>query len=110
MPDIAAARPVSGAPIESAWGQQVHDQLEGLQSGVATLAGITNTSTVTIAVTFPRPYVAPPVIALITGSVVVHPAYSNLTATGVTLTARRTDGAAGATTQPIYWIAVGTPA
>jgi hypothetical protein len=29
MPDIAAARPVAGQPIETAWGQNVHDAVEG---------------------------------------------------------------------------------
>jgi hypothetical protein len=30
MPDITAARPTAGAPIESAWGGQVHDALESI--------------------------------------------------------------------------------
>lgn len=29
MTDIAAARPVAGQPIETAWGQNVHDAIEG---------------------------------------------------------------------------------
>jgi len=30
MPEITAARPVDGSPIETPWGQQVHDHIEFL--------------------------------------------------------------------------------
>lgn len=30
MPDIPATRPVAGAPIETAWGQQIHDAIESV--------------------------------------------------------------------------------
>lgn len=30
MPDIASARPVAGQPIETAWGQQMHDAVEAM--------------------------------------------------------------------------------
>lgn len=31
MPDIAAARPTAGGPVETSWGQQMHDAVETLK-------------------------------------------------------------------------------
>ena len=59
MPDITAARPVSGAPTESAWGQQVHDLIEsggvlarGEFTGPVTIGGLTEAAA-TVVVTAP---------------------------------------------------------
>ena len=40
MPDITAARPVAGAPIETLWGQQAHDLIESV-FGARTVNGPT---------------------------------------------------------------------
>jgi len=43
MPDITAARPVAGQPIETAWGDQMHDAMEGIPATgfvIATAVGL----------------------------------------------------------------------
>ncbi len=108
MPNTAVIAPQPGDEISAPWGQSVAGSLNGIQSGSVSLAGITNTVAPTVAVTFPRAFASPP--NLVTGcpSVAVSPGFSGLTATGVTITARRNDGNASATTQVIQWLAIGT--
>jgi hypothetical protein len=50
MPDILAARPVAGQPIETAWGQQVHDAIEAqtIVPGQAVVQGGAATNDVTV--------------------------------------------------------------
>ena len=107
MSDIASARPVSGQPIATAWGGEIHDQLEGLQAGTVSVSGITSTVTGTKAVVFPKPYATAPVIVVSNPSGVVNVGAASLTVTGFTAQARRIDGSGTATTQPVNWIAVG---
>lgn len=110
MPDITSTRPASGAPIATAWGAEVHDQLEGIQTGkVNVTAGSTPAQ---VAVVFPRPYAAPPtVFASPNGTTSVCVASArDVTAIGFNLTMMRADGVATATTQSVAWLAVGTPA
>lgn len=108
MPDLTATRPASGAPIESGWGTQVHDAVESIQYGVASVTGITSSASGTTTITFPRAYVAPPIIVTTCGSNVVNIGLTGLTATGVGFNGRRTDGSGTATTQDVNWIAIGT--
>jgi len=110
MPDIAAARPVAGAPIESAWGGQVHDQVAGVQVGVVTLTGATSAASAVATVTFPRPYATPPVVILGLTSPLVGAAADTITTTSFRALARRLDGVATAFTGTYSWVAIGTPA
>ena len=115
MPDITAARPVSGAPIESAWGGQVHDQLEGVQGGQMTAAsGATSITSWTGTVTFPRPYTAPPVVVATVGAwgtTFYMCIIQSITATNFVLLFVRRDGAAVSNiTAVANWLAMGTPA
>jgi len=110
MGDIAAQRPAAGAPIESAWGGQIHDALEGIQSGKVTIAGVTTATGVTVTVTFPRAYSAPPVIAVGSPSTQVGVGLLNITATNFQMRAVRWDGSSSAYTGEYHWVAVGTPA
>lgn len=108
MPDVTAVRPVAGQPIETAWGQQIHDAVEGIQAGTVALASSTTPNT---PVTFPRAYVSPPIVVcqmVDPGSALIQPYAVSITTTGFTATARRTDSAATAAT--IHWVAIGTPA
>lgn len=111
MPDIAATKPVAGAPIESAWGGQVHDSIEGIQSGQATVT-VTNLQNGDQAVTFPRAYATPPiVVACVTTSTnLYYGTVNGITTTGFTLRATHRDGAVRSDSVNMHWIAIGTPA
>jgi hypothetical protein len=111
MPDIGAARPVAGAPIETAWGQQAHDLIEGVQAGVGTVAFSNSSLSATFTITFPRPYLTPPIVLV--SSQHVHYTAATMTApttTSVTGQMRRGDGSSQTGTLGFAWIAIGTPA
>jgi len=115
VPDITAARPTAGAPIESAWGDQVHDMLEGIQVGTVNIV-VSAASTGTAVVTFPRAYATPPRVfvsvqppssatqahAWITGA--------GVSTTGFTASTGRDDGQTFSGTAIVHWLAIGTPA
>ena len=111
MPDIVSARPSSGSVIASAWGDEVHDQLEGLQmgSGSWTPASFPGNGPV---VTFPRAYTAPPIVVVCYtgGSRVIVCTPDAVSATGFTPAAARHDGNATGAAVSYAWIAIGTPA
>jgi hypothetical protein len=111
MPDIAANRPASGAPIESTWGGQVHDQVEGIQAGVATMPSAV-AGNASLVVVFPRPYTAPPVVCVGSpGSSFFMAQVAGITASQCTLYVRDIrDAQAGTGVTTVQWIAVGTPA
>ena len=111
MPDIAASRPVSGQPVETAWGQQVHDQVEGVQSGSVSVTAASGTGNANV--TFPRAYLTPPIVVACIGSNGFYFACvtSPPTTTGVTVGVRDLrDAQAGTGSLTVYWIAIGTPA
>lgn len=115
MPDITAARPLSGAPVESAWGGQVHDAVEGLQAGQATATIAAGANSGTVIVTFPRAYTAAPnVVATVgpLGSQVFVANISGISATTVTLNAFRKDetNQGSSLGVPVQWMALGVPA
>ena len=59
------ARPVSGQPIETTWGDIAHDTAVAIdyQTGTATLPAA-GAATSQVAVVFPRAFAAPPVVFL----------------------------------------------
>jgi hypothetical protein len=103
-------RPSAGAPIESAWGGLAHDTAvaQDIQSGTAvcpaTGSGIDNSS---IAVVFPRPFAAPPIVVCTSQTGNFITAASAVTATGFTLNNanKTTAGSLGARTN--FWVAIG---
>jgi predicted secreted protein len=114
MPDIAATRPAAGAVVESAWGQQVHDQVEGIQAGTVT-APLSASAATTVTVTFPRAYLAAPVVVasaiFINGQPsVLATIQSAPTTTSVVLRVWTATGANATGTYVIHWVAIGTPA
>ena len=111
MSDISSARPVSGQPVASAWGGEVHDQLEGIQAGIGTIA-ISAAAFGSIAVVFPRAYAVPPIVVatLVVGSTAYYAVVGAITPTGFTLYAVQRDNTSSTTTQTASWIAIGTPA
>jgi H-type lectin domain len=115
MPDITAPRPVSGEPVATAWGQQVHDMLEGLQWGTASIV-VSGASNGTAVVTFPRAYSAPPRVLLTCQSVSSNTqahawiASAGVTNTQVTVAAGRDDATTFSGTITVAWLAIGTPA
>ena len=113
MPDITASRPVSGQPIETGWGDQVHDLIEGVQTGSLNITFAAGTTSPAVAITFPRAYITPPtVIVCLQASGALY--YVDLetapTTTGVTVRAAHRDATATSVTVICHWIAVGTPA
>ena len=110
MGDIAAAKPTAGAPIDTAWGQQMHDAVEGIQYGsIATsLSSATVSGVVTI--TFPRPYAVPPAVILtpIAAGGLFHADMETApTTTGVAVRSAYRDNTAVSASVPIHWIAIG---
>jgi len=114
MGDLTSTRPASGAPIATAWGAEVHDALEGLQSGyvqVVVAAGVGQ-----LVVTFPRPYASLPVVVATPAAssdawIVSLNANSGTSYTGFTLrVSHKTGSTANSGTINIMWIAVGQPA
>jgi hypothetical protein len=108
MPDLVSTRPSSGQPIATAWGDEVHDALEGIQAGSALATG--SGATGSVVVTFPRPYAAAPVV-------VVSPQSSSglwlaavtSTPTTCTIYTSKRDGSS-VTNLNVFWVAIGTPA
>jgi hypothetical protein len=107
MPDITAARPVAGQPIETAWGDQVHDTIEGIptiRNGIVTIPATTGQ----IAVAFASAYNGTP-------SIVLSPVWGGLsalgvsspTASGFTIVVRGLDGAVPTTDIACNWLASG---
>lgn len=111
MPDITASRPVSGQPIETAWGDQVHDMLEGIQVGSVSIT-LTAQSQNTATVTFPRAYtVAPLVLATpASGSRGYIVSVGTVTPTTAIILLGTTDANTASVTISIAWLAYGTPA
>ena len=115
MPDITATRPAAGAPIETTWGQQVQDMLEGIQTGTVNVV-LSGASNGTAVVTFPRAYtVAPKVfltIASTTSNTMAHvwvPS-AGVTTTQLNVAAGRDDSTTVSSTIVVNWLAIGTPA
>lgn len=115
MPDIVAARPASGASIESAWGGQVHDLLEGIQAGKLTV-NVANTAVQGATITFPKPYASNPTLIMSCAgtysSSSVHAFIANsgasLTPTQCGIAVGRDDGVASSGTFIVHWLAIGT--
>ena len=116
MPDIVSARPVSGEAIATAWGDEVHDAIEGVQAGNATVVPVSSTAA-SVAIVFPRPYATPPiVVASMSGPAALlsdryYALVANVTALGCTLYAKHADNTSAAIgALPISWVAIGKPA
>lgn len=115
MPDITAARPVSGTPIETGWGDQVHDAIEGIQSGKGTSVFSNAADGSVVAVVFPRAYTAPPVVLVapetsLSRAVVAKVVLNSITTTGFSFQGQDTGGGLRTGNLPCHWIAIGTPA
>jgi len=117
MPDLSATRPADAAPVATAWGQQVHDMLEGIQAGKGTLVypGGTPDST-TLTVVFPRAYAVAPIVVVsvetgITRAIAAKLIAGTVTTTQFQVQAQHVAGTNVASSNlPFDWIAIGTPA
>lgn len=115
MSDIAAARPTAGAPIESTWGGQVHDLVEGIQAGFVDVT-LTGAASGTVLVPFPRAYVTPPIVVVTgnsggtAGLVAKTSATTPPTTAAFTAVVQHVAGTTGTWTVRVHWMAVGTPA
>jgi hypothetical protein len=111
MPNITAARPAAGAPIETAWGQEVHDKIEAtplIQAGTVNIV-FASAGQAQTAVTFPIPFASPPAVTgCMVGGSTLLPATSGVTASGFTASLRHYDNTAQSVTIGFAWIAVGT--
>jgi len=106
------ARPTSGVPIETAWGQVAHDTAVAMdiQSGIANATtGAAGAVSAVVTVTFPRPFASAPIVNVSpvnAGGIITAVLASAPTATSVGLACKRTD-AGGAAGIPLHWIAYG---
>jgi len=111
--DIVAPRPAPGEAIASAWGGEVHDAIEGIQTGyVVVPATGSGVDVSTVVVTFPRAYTAPPTVVagINAGTKFYMVMVTATTATTVTLQTTRKDGATPLAATGVNWIAIGKPA
>ena len=107
-------RPTSGAPIETSWGDVVHDTIaaQDLQAGqaTATFTGSSPQSDVPTIV-FARPFASAPVVVASVGPVGATPytaVVRTITALQVQLQIRQVDNVnVAASSIPIQWIAYG---
>lgn len=112
MAATSIARPNSGEVIASAWGTQVADAHNGIQSGLATINNVT-AGNASLRVTFPRAYIGVPiVVACVNGSSFFFANAGAADATGFTIYVRdiRDAQAGTAATLGINWMAMGVPA
>lgn len=105
------ARPTGGAPIESAWGDVVHDTVvaQDIQTGVASVVIASGQFAGQLVVTFPRPFAAAPVVVATIDS--TGPSHLvSTTAVGPTAATvvirHRSDGVSPAT-YLVRWVAIG---
>jgi len=107
--DITAARPVSGAPIETAWGDAVHDAIEGIQSGSVVVPVSANGSG-DLVVVFPRPFAAAPtVVASINSTTAVWFCNAvSISATQCTIRVVHREFSTSTTNLAASWAAMGT--
>lgn len=104
------ARPTSGTPIESLWGQVAHDTAvaQDIQSGVVNVS-INAAQSGNYALTFPRPFGGVPLVFVAQAAnsngyiVAVGTAWS----TGVTITAGLRATGTGTATIAVNWLAIG---
>lgn len=103
-------RPASGAVVETAWGQVVHDGIVAMdiQSGTA-VAPASGTATSQIVVPFPRPFAAiPTVIANVaTANRLYAVGAGATTPTQTVLTVGHVDNVAIGSVVALTWIAYG---
>jgi hypothetical protein len=114
MPDITATRPTSGTPIETSWGDEVHDAIEGIQYGTVTWNMVAGARSDAPPIVFPRPYATPPVVFVsVPNGFQTYAAgiASQITTAGVTVCVMTNSGVA-LTAGPITvaWLAIGKPA
>jgi hypothetical protein len=102
--------PNSGEVVASSWGAAVAQAHNGIQSGTVTTPAITSGSAF-VAVTFPRPFSAPPVVVAVgPGNTVLYAQVGLITNTGFTAYIRDSrDSPPSGGTAVINWIAVGLP-
>jgi hypothetical protein len=108
MPDITAARPVAGQPIETVWGQQIHDAVEStfVQAGTVLIPAGSGQGLVTFSAPFATtPTVVGSAVFSAAGATIIE--VSNVTELGCDIRAFKVDNAAPASDHYVYWIAVG---
>jgi hypothetical protein len=106
------ARPVSGVPIESAWGQVAHDTAVAMDVQAGDIAVAVNAAVSgTAQVVFPRPFASPPiVVACYRDTNTAYIAFVNGAPTATACSVGLTSKTAGATftdTRRVAWIAYG---
>jgi hypothetical protein len=105
------AKPAGGAPIESAWGSIVHDEIVAMeiQSGVVNCVHTNSQLSAVVPVTFPHAFAAPPVLVLGCDNYNYGAGLSGAvpTAAGFNVATWRYSGVQSAATVPVQWIAYG---
>jgi hypothetical protein len=111
MAATAIPVPNSGEVVASSWGAAVAGAHNGIQSGAASMPSAV-AGNASLVVVFPRPYAAPPVVAVAgPGSSFFMAQVAGITATQCTLYVRDIrDAQAGTGATVVQWIAVGIPA
>lgn len=110
---VVPARPTSGAPIETLWGDLVHDGYvaQDLQAGSVAVAFAASAISGLVTVTFPRAFAGVPVVVA-TGFEATNGPNLNvglraLTATSFQVQAREVRETAITATLAVQWVAIG---
>jgi hypothetical protein len=107
------ARPTSGVPIESAWGQIAHDTAVAMDIQTGTVTVSLTTATGSATVTFPRAFAGIPVVMAIvnhpgpSGSSAYFPLILNASTAQCVITLQEYQAAVRTTSIPVAWIAYG---
>lgn len=110
MPNLDAARPVAGQPIETAWGQQVHDSIERntVIAGRAKMLSGVGFITVTYGVPFTTTQTAVVASREYTGQVSpISITCAVVGTTGCTFYVRAADGSIPAVDVDLFYMAFG---
>jgi hypothetical protein len=104
-------RPTSGAPIETAWGDVVHDSIVAQEIQVGSFNATFSASSLSgvVAAVFPHPFAGVPTVMLTPrgGPHYTTALTADPTAAGFSAQCRRGDGTSQSLVVPVYFLAIG---
>lgn len=111
MPDIVATRPADGAPIDTAWGAEIHDKIEGMQSGSGSVVFTASPTSAELTVTFPRPFAGGPIQILLTAHsenyAICLSQGTGVTTSNFKVKGRYIPGTNASVSMGFFWLAIG---
>lgn len=104
------ARPIAGAPLESAWGQVAHDAVvaQDIQTGIGQVTFVAS-QTQQVVVVFPRPFASPPTVManITTANRLWNVGVAAVTTTQMVVTVGHVDNVSSNSVVGFTWLAYG---